>query len=167
MNSQDGIIPRYIPRFRTNLSVSEFYYLIIGEQNVKLRQRRIKRNCYRNIDCGSLVSEKEDSFASYISVISTISTNFNAADIIGAIVCLGLRDVSIRCHVTSKNRCVGKSCLSMVHHKARYWRPILHKSLIIRLRPCRCEKLCVKNIFSRQRHDSNVRDRKLSEAALR
>jgi len=123
---------------------------------------------YINCNVCGILFEDIKSLHLLVSITSISSMNFNAADIISAIVCFGVWCFNlVPCNQPkSMHRCIGKSCLSMVHHKARYWRPILHKSLIIRLRSYRREKLCVKNIFPRERHDSNVHDRKLSEAAL-
>lgn len=116
--------------------------------------------------CNTLFFRNRESFHVLVSIITSSFANINAGDITNAIVCpepwcfnfvLCNQQKSMHC-------CTGKSHLSMVHHKACHWQPILHKSLIIRLRLYQREKSCVKNIFSRERTVMSAR--KLSEAAL-
>lgn len=105
-----------------------------------------------------------------VSITSSSSVNFNAADITRARLCVWNHGVSIQCYVTSKNQCI----VALKSHAYR-WVVTKHatggrysiKAWSSAYGSYRREKPCVKNIFSRKRHDSNARDRKLSEAALR
>jgi len=93
-----------------------------------------------NSDFAASYSSKMENLSIVLLLVSIMPAgelaNFNGAGIGDAAMYLGQRCFnSVPRNQQKSMRPIGKSHLSMVRHKARHWRLILHKSLIIRLRP--------------------------------